>query len=496
MIQLIFKIFIFLLAGLEIFINVFNFILQFFEIKRVKKIKASLLQVVLISAIVTLLVLIAQRTLDKTIITGPPETTGLAETTESVETENSPTESRLIFRGYSAEKLEKYGRLTENSPSVEFEFCPSYSGVHRIELSEFEGEIAITVENSSGVQIISEQMRNGEGVILNLADEIYKICLKKMCEDTGFKMVIWKKKPAFSVREYDQIDDMIEYEGQENDYDFWAPRTGRYGFTLMGECDKIELHVYDENWEELKPLEDCLQTGALMYDFKKNQSYYLRVSASQKNIVYSIEIKLVQNFTGKVDIDGEITEQGEEITYSYTPLYSDSFFLGFSTEAEEMSVDFAVLHGNEIIESRDNISKAKFIYVYMQKGETYDIKIIQHSGVGKYSFEVTSWNDSETTTMVAPDHHVVGYFYYVGQERTFTCKSNLSGTYSVEFYEIDEGMILDVEIESPSKQNQIVRQVEAPQGSVKLDMVAGEAYYVHVKQKQNFGEYIMRLMPE
>ena len=72
----------------------------------------------------------------------------------------------------------------------------------------------------------------------------------------------------------------------------------------------------------------------------------------------------------------------------------------------------------------------------------------------------------------------------------------MSGTYSVEFYDIDPGMIFDVEIKFSSGQNQVVVPVEAPHGSVKFDMIAGEEYYVHVKQKQNYGEYAVRLNAE
>ncbi len=219
--------------------------------------------------------------------------------------------------------------------------------------------------------------------------------------------------------------------------------------------------------------------------------------AEQSSTVDTPGMEPVHSFTGEVDISGEVTEQGEEITYSYTPIYSDAFFLEFCAESEEMSVDFAVLHENKTVENRPNISAEKFIYVYMEKGEMYDIKISQHTGVGMYSVKVTSWNDSgRPVTLVPQNNQTVGYFYYTGQERTFRCESNMSGTYSVEFYDIDPGMIFDVEIKFSSGQNQVVVPVEAPHGSVKFDMIAGEEYYVHVKQKQNYGEYAVRLNAE
>ena len=218
--------------------------------------------------------------------------------------------------------------------------------------------------------------------------------------------------------------------------------------------------------------------------------------AEQSSTVDAPGMEPVRSFTGEVDISGKITEQGEEITYSYTAIYSDAFFLEFRAESEEMSVDFAVLHENKIVENSPNISAAKFIYVYMEQGETYDIKISQHTGVGMYSIKITSWNDSGRPVTIDPKHRATGYFYYTGQERTFKCESNMSGTYSVEFYDIDPGMIFDVEIKFSSGQNQVVVPVEAPHGSVKFDMVAGEEYYVRVKQKQNYGEYAVRLNAE
>lgn len=243
---------------------------------------------------------------------------------------------------------------------------------------------------------------------------------------------------------------------------------------------------------------------ALIIFFCKNGSTFTKETppptepslAEQSSTVDATGMEPVHSFTGEVDIPGEVTEQGEEITYLYTPIYSDSFFLEFCAESEEMSVDFAVLHENKTVENRPNISAAKLIYVYMQKGETYDIKITQHTGVGMYSFKVTSWNDSGRPVTIDPKHRATGYFYYTGQERTFRCESNMSGTYSVEFYDIDPGMIFDVDIKSPSGQNQVVVPVEAPHGSVKFDMIAGEEYYVHVKQKQNYGEYAVRLNAE
>ena len=265
-------------------------------------------------------------------------------------------------------------------------------------------------------------------------------------------------------------------------------------FVIVDEKPKISA------WKTLA----LMTVIALIIFFCKNGSMFTRVTppptepslAEQSSTVDTTGMEPVHSFTGEVDIPGEVTEQGEEITYSYTPIYSDSFFLEFCAESEEMSVDFVVLHENKIVENRPNISAAKFIYVYMQKGETYDIKITQHTGVGMYSFKVTSWNDSERPVTIDPKHRATGYFYYTGQERTFRCESNMSGTYSVEFYDIDPGMIFDVDIKSLSGQNQVVVPVEAPHGSVKFDMIAGEEYYVHVKQKQNYGEYAVRLNAE
>lgn len=473
-----------------------DFMSKFIEIRGAKKIKLTWPQAILVFLVLTFLnfavsnwMIEKLRSKLESPQTSIAATESATEGPEKEEPSAEQTEQMRVYTGHSVKKITKEGKLTQDEPNVEIEFHPSNPGVHKIELKTSKN-VVLSIEDSNGTKVTSERISGDEGFSINLGNKTYKIRLENDGEDSSYSMTIWKKKDAWNIEDYDQVNDRIEYEGQENDYRFWAPQVGRYSFTLSTAYD-VCFHVYDQGMTELEPLKDSGNTTKMSFDFQRGKMYTLSVSAPQKDVDYTIDIEKVKTFTGKEVIRGELTEINQEDSYSYIPLHDDIYRVRLNSENKELDVNVSVFLDNGQLWDEFNILQKQDGSLYFYKNQVYNFKIAQHYGLGEYALEIVSHNDSGAGTILSAGGTSLGYFDFEGQERVFKYTPELSGTYYVDFTEIDEDLVFDVEVESSGGQNQVARTIEAPKGTIEMDMIAGEEYKVQVKQKQNFGEYLI-----
>lgn len=276
----------------------------------------------------------------------------------------------------------------------------------------------------------------------------------------------------------------ISKDCSENEYEFTAPRDGRYQFDLndMMATATARLIIYDTNEERL--LDTYNGSGAL--GLSANQTYRVFVTHYSGESDFTLDIGIQKPTTDISDssiIYDQVSFENQRNKYKFTAPVSGRY--RFDLTEVNSSVSFRLM----IWDDKDNniVDTYNFgQYVDLNEGETYDIQVRQYSGLGSYCMKIG---------FQKPSIDITGYtaikdsVEYEDQENVYYFTAPISGRYR---FDITETLATNSYrlMAWDHLENNIL---DTYNSGAYIDLDKGETYEIQLRHYSGFDNYTLNI---
>lgn len=280
-----------------------------------------------------------------------------------------------------------YDQVSFENQINKYEFTVPVSGRYRFDLTEVNSNVSLRLmiwddkDNS-----VIDTYDLGQYAVLD-EGKTYSIQVRQYSNLGSYCMKIGFQKPSTDITGYTVIRDSIEYEDQKNVYYFRAPLTGRYRFyiTETNANNTYRLMAWD-NLEN--SILDTYDFGNYI-DLEEGETYTIQVRHYSGFDSYTLNIGYQKEKTdiSRVDIvHDSITFEDQENIYNYIPNESKDYTFYFTDYSADCCYRLIIRdeYKNELADTYNGEATVTF-----ESGKQYTIKVIQYSGLGDYSLNIT-----------------------------------------------------------------------------------------------------------
>ena len=177
-----------------------------------------------------------------------------------------------------------------------YSFVVPISGRYRFSFTEIRENkyLRMSIYNHLGERIKNDYPGNNEGVTIDLSsDEKYSIHISEESGYITYYMTIGRQKEIIDISEYEGVNDSIEFDDQDNIYQYSPPVDGNYVFSFseLVEGKDIKISVYNRLNERIK-YGYCDNTSTLVVDdMNANETYQIHVQEENGFSPYTMTIR-------------------------------------------------------------------------------------------------------------------------------------------------------------------------------------------------------------
>ena len=261
------------------------------------------------------------------------------------------------------------------------------SGRYRFDLTEVNSNVTLRLmiwddkDNS-----VIDTYDLGQYAVLD-EGKTYSIQVRQYSNLGSYCMKIGFQKPSTDITGYTVIRDSIEYEDQKNVYYFKAPLTGRYRFDITETNSNNTYRLMA--WDNLEnSILDTYDFGNYI-DLEEGETYTIQVRHYSGFDSYTLNIGYQKEKTdiSRVDIvHDSITFEDQENIYNYIPNESKDYTFYLTDYSADCCYRLIIRdeYKNELADTYNGEATATF-----ESGKQYTIKVIQYSGLGDFSLNIT-----------------------------------------------------------------------------------------------------------
>ena len=207
-------------------------------------------------------------------------------------------------------------------------------------------------------------------------------------------MTVGHPKDPVDVSEYDIVNDSMDYSGQQNEYALTAEYSGIYRFDLSGDTDglKIMLSVYDSAGSKVSGDQKLADGDGVTARLEAGSKYTIKASQLNKGGEYVLSIgkpKMPEDAAGKYVMADSLDYTDQRITYKYTAAAEGEYRITMGNMPDGCSVRLCVYDSvGDQVGSDEEMKNQDALSVHLDEGQSYEIQLIQNSGLGKYTMTI------------------------------------------------------------------------------------------------------------
>lgn len=288
-------------------------------------------------------------------------------------------------------KSVRHNFKTPESGNYEFQFT-SVSGKLKVKLS---------ITSSDGEEIVSESgLAKGGTVTCRLSENVKYTAEVSAVEGKGsYVLNVGQPKTAVDISDYDEVEDSIEYSGQENIYRFVPGVTGIYRIELARteEDEKLDLSICGQDGYEVNG-EEALQEGeGLTEELHSGEQYEIHAGFVNKKGAYEIKLgrqAAAEEITGKSIVSGRVAFEGQKIVYTYVAEESGRYVVTPANMPDDMRTKIFIYDSlGYKIGGGEDLCNGESVTADLEAGQSCQIHLFQSGGAGRYT--VTIVRESE-----------------------------------------------------------------------------------------------------
>lgn len=279
----------------------------------------------------------------------------------------------------------------------------------------------------------------------------------------------------------------ITYEDQENDYQYYASRTGMYhfDFDISDVNNYFSFYMSDSVGNAIVDTYGYPDSGCSVY-LEAGQAYDIQIQECNGLLdYYHVNIGIPNEEQTVTDnlIEGAITYKDQEDTYYYEAPVSGVYRLDF--DVSDVNCPFNV----NVWDSKnkgigEGVSSNEGITVEFDKGEIYTIVVSEYEGLlEKYQVSINVPNEPVTVTSKS----FSGKIRYEDQEDTYYYTAPRKGVYRFDFDVSDVNSGLQFFLYD-SKNDVLVDGVSCEHGAT-VDLDKGKKYRIVVEQYEGLQKW-------
>ncbi len=405
-------------------------------------------------------------------------TTSRHSTTTSVVTSTTPSYTVIDTNSFS-------GKIVKEKQVDEYKYTPKISGVYRFDLesSDVQSNYLCSVYAPDGSELASFYYSSGgKNVELN-ADSTYTIFIRQYSGTATYTIQIGIPSNTRAI-DGTTFSGSITYKGQEDNYTYIAPKTGRYRFDF--DTDNVQSNytfsIVAANNSELAYT--YYSNGGTTVDLAAGESYSIKVMQRSGNANYTINIG-IPNEINKIDgtsFSGKITYKDQEDNYTYIAPKTGRYRFDFGTDNVQSNYTFSIA-------AADNSELAYTYYtnggttVDLNAGESYSIKVKQRTNTSNYTIKIGVPNDKRAINGLS----FSGDLTYKDQEDIYTFIAPSTGMYRFDFN--SSNVQSNYIFRMYASNNGELAYTYYSNGHTNVELTSGEQYTIIVQQRSDMSKY-------
>ena len=254
-----------------------------------------------------------------------------------------------------------------------------------------------TTDNKTSENKTSEKKNTGE-----------KTSKETKTEKGSYLLTVGHPKGSVDVSEYDLVKDSMDYSGQQNEYTIIPEASGIYRFDLSGETDgfKLMLSVYDPAGSKVSGDQKLADGGGVTVRLEAGGKYRIKAAQLNKGGEYELSIgkpKVSEDASGKYILSDSLDYTDQRITYKYTAAAEGEYRITMGNMPEGCSVRLCVYDSvGDQVGIDEEMKNQDALSVHLDEGQSYEIQLIQNSGLGKYTMTICRERRSDQAGQSGP----------------------------------------------------------------------------------------------
>jgi len=210
----------------------------------------------------------------------------------------------------------------------------------------------------------------------------------------SYLLTVGHPKDPVDVSEYDIVNDSMDYSGQQNEYALTAECSGIYRFDLSGDTDglKIMISVYDSAGSKVSGDQKLADGDGVTARLEAGSKYTIKAAQLNKGGEYVLSIgkpKMPEDAAGKYVLTDSLDYTDQRITYKYTAAAEGEYRITMGNMPDGCSVRLCVYDSvGDQVGSDEEMKNQDALSVHLDEGQSYEIQLIQNSGLGKYTMTI------------------------------------------------------------------------------------------------------------
>lgn len=407
---------------------------------------------------------------------------------------SSTTKSQDIVPNTNKKPDIKEEKILENSFSGDiiidgqvdyYEYIPAISGIYRFdfESNDVHTDYKFYIYLANNDKETCALYSNGGETIRLTAGQKYRIIVEQYYGMPQYTINIGVPSEVRNV-ENAVIKGTVSYTDQENQYTYKAPITGKYRFDFsINDVDcNYDFYLYSSNNKKIVST-SYLSEGKTV-ELVKDEVYTIIIKQHSGYVDYTIDIGIpneVQSISEN-SISGSLEYIDQLDKYTYVAPITGKYRFDFYNNDVECNYDVQIYSSiNEKLLESSSLNEGKSID--LQGGETYEIEIIQNTGIENYSINIGIPNDIRNVE----ENTISGTLNYTDQENNYLYLAPMSGEYGFIFEISDEDANYDFLIYTPN--NKKLVETSYMKGYKIIQMEEGQVYTIVVRQHLGFPSY-------
>ena len=210
----------------------------------------------------------------------------------------------------------------------------------------------------------------------------------------SYLLTVGHPKNSIDVSEYDIVNDSMDYSGQQNEYTLVPECSGIYRLDLSGEADgfKIMLSVYDHAGSKVSGDQKLADGDGVTVRMEAGNKYTVKAAQLNKGGEYALSIgkpKPTEDAAGKYILSGSVDYTDQRNSYKYTAPAEGEYRFTTGNMPEGCSVSLHVYDSvGDQVGSDEEMKNQDALSVHLDEGQSYEIQLIQNSGLGRYTMTI------------------------------------------------------------------------------------------------------------
>ena len=401
------------------------------------------------------------------VITAPPEVTDPPDIPNQIQGQLSGEDSRE--ESYRAVRSGIY-RFDFEIDDVNKRYSFHIIDSKQEEISTgYSSDLGLTVGLEAGMDYIL-RIEHGEededvqyGITINVPDEIQNI-------------------------ESQLIQDGIRYRDQEKEYTYLASKSGnyRFDFDIDDVNKKYGFYIFDTKNEELLRKSSADEGGTL--ELSAGQTYKIIVTQEEELPQYSITIHEPNEpkVVNENKIKGNIEFTNQTDIYYYTAPRTGVYRFDLGINDVNYDYSFIILdHKREKIVDVCASDEGKTIE--LEKGEKYELQIVQNSGVAKYNIQIHVPNQAKQISGGVAKGNVT----YVDQQDIYYYTAKKSGVHYFSFSASNSENSYYVSMHD--SKNKVVFDDYYSEDTLEIELKKNQKYKLYIQYSRGFGKYTVSI---